>query len=321
VSPESAKAYDLLPTWAGVKQLIADGTLLEPDAQRFKASYEKWDAAISQPFRNSLDPNFRFSHKIDYLIAKATQLPAGFNGFALLVDESIDTPVTKGAGFQTCLFFADHRLLQIDRTREPDPSCYVNAIWLQDRERKLLTMRDALERIKGYDQGQTEGCSVSSIPDNAHFAGIAVSEGPAWRPAANDPSRRQINVIVQRPGRVALYLEIWGGRTDWHILPAPETEVVAVFFASPPPVRDAVQVEGTNSAVVQPLSSRPGVPCQYFGLSRYAHVGGPAAMHLDASLKVLVGRGLDQLIRETNSGNWSPVDGLGKGPRVSFVVE
>jgi hypothetical protein len=41
---------------------------------------------------------------------------------------------------------------------------------------------------------------------------------------------------------------------------------------------------------------------------------------LDESLKRLVGRGLDRLVKEINSGDWPPVTD-NDGRNVSFVVE
>jgi hypothetical protein len=324
VSTEAAKSYDVLPAWAGINQLIADGTLLDPSSSRFKDSYEKWDAAISESFRTRLDPQFRFAHKVDYLITRPTRIPAGLSGVAMLVDDGVDAPATKGMGFKTCVFFADQREFKVDRTREIDPRCdqYGGSISLPERQRRLVSMQSALERLKSGEKIQTVDCRVGSVAGDAYFAALALSEGPAWRGGAMDTSRRRVDVVVKRPGRIALYLEMWGGRTDWHIIADPGSEIAAVLLGSLSlPSGEGDRVFGPfDPSRLQQLRPKGGQPCVTLTPSRYAHLGGPAAIVLDESLKRLVGRGLDRLVKEINSGDWPPVTD-NDGRNVSFVVE
>jgi hypothetical protein len=334
VAPDAVKPYDVLPSWAGINQLVADGTLVPPSSERFKGAYAKWDEAVSAPLRNRLDPDFRMSHKVDFLITKATRIPASVSDTAFLVDEGVEAPVTTGMSFTSCIFFADRRPFARTRPEDIDPRCDRDggSLGMPDRERKLLSIRDARERsgtgekilsaLRGHEAANTdtrplaERCRLASIPDDAYFAAVAISEGPAWRAGAQDQSRRRVDIVVKRPGRVALYLEMFGGRTDWHIAAAPGTEVVALVIGSLHSWWGGAgdQVHGVPASAVVELRQR-SCPLP----RRDAHVGGPAAPLLDESLKVLVGRGLDRLVREINDGSWPQASDA--SAHVSFVVE
>lgn len=319
VSPETVKPYDVLPSWAGINQLLAEGTLIGPSSPQFKAAYEKWDDAISAPFRGHLDLDFRFSYKVDYLVTRPTRLPAGIDGKTFLVDTGVEAPVTNGVGLTTCLFFADQRDLRLDATKERDPRCdRPGSSGLSHQQQVLASMRSTLERIKQYDQTQRERCRITSVPDGAYFVGISAAEQPGWR--RDDGLLRRVDVVVRHPGRVALYLEMWGGPTNWHIVPAPGTEIVAVYLGSISLAEKRDEVFGLKLQVpIRHLPSNDGNSvCVNFNPSRYANLGGPAALALDESLKVLAGRSLDRLLREINSGNWPPIGGPSNS---TFVID
>ena len=60
---------------AGIRQLLADGSLVGPDDARFKAAYDKWNERISRPYRSEFGPSFLFSYKVNYLTTRPMMLP------------------------------------------------------------------------------------------------------------------------------------------------------------------------------------------------------------------------------------------------------
>ena len=158
---------------------------------------------------------------------------------------------------------------------------------------------------------------VCSCQD-AYFAGIAVSEGVARRPVIGVTPRR-IEVIVNRGGKVALYLEMSDGSADWHLLPSAQTQITDVVLGW------GSAVNGLSPSVqtqrVRPSSPAIGNGCHQFQPPGYAYLGGPAALALDQGLQVLTGRGLDSLLRNTNDGSWPSVFNDPDGPRVTLVIE
>jgi hypothetical protein len=245
-------------------------------------------------------------------------LPAGLDRISFLVAEGVEAPDINGS-YLACLFFADRRDLQLDLRKSTDPRCDapLGSLALSKSETSLAMIARSLGRIQQASQADRDRCRGRPIADDAYFAGIAVSEGPA-RPAAADASRRRVDVIVKRPGKVALYLELdGGGRTDWHILPSAQTQITNVVLG------EAAQVRGLDPSVpVVPIIATPiDSGCYEFIPGSYAYLGGPAVLALDQGLQVLVGRGLDSLLRKTNDGSWPPVVGDQDAPRVTLVIE
>jgi len=323
VSQEVVLDYAILPATLGIQQLLAAGTLVSPEDPRFKAAYDTWNDRISRPYRSKLDPDFLFSYKVNYLATGPMTLPAGLDRVSLLVAEGIEAPDINRNSYMACLYFADLRDIQVDPRKSADPRCDapLGSVVLSSSESSLAMMAHSLERQAS--QADKDKCRGLMVGSDAYFAGIAVSEGPSWRPAATDTSRRRIDVTVKRPGKVALYLEMWGGRTDWHIFPSAQTQITNVVLGDITSREPWSEVRGLDPSVpVQTISSKPmDRACNQFVPARYAHLGGPAVLALDQGLQVLVGRGLDSLLRRTNDGSWPPIAGDQDAPRVTLAIE
>jgi hypothetical protein len=155
-SPETVRDYSILPGTAGIRQLLADGSLVGPDDARFRAAYHKWDERISRPYRSKLGPNFLFSYKVSYLTTRPMTLPAGLDRIALLVGEGVEAPEMNGNYYTACLFYADLRQVHVDRQNSGDPRC--DAGWgslvLSDAERSLAAKARSIDRMR--QAGQTD---------------------------------------------------------------------------------------------------------------------------------------------------------------------
>jgi hypothetical protein len=320
ISPETVRDYSVLPAIAGIRQLLADGSLVSPDDARFKAAYDKWNEDISRPYRSKFDQNFLFSYKVNYLTARPMKLPAGVNRIALLVGEGVEAPDMNGNYYEACLYYADLRDVQLDPRKFRDPRCdvppYGNLV-LSDSERSIALMARSLGRLQQASQADKAKCRRLTIASDAYFAGIAVSEDTALRTAGPNASRRRVDVIVKRPGNVALYLEMWGRRASWHILPSENTQITNVLLGEL-----TSEVRGVSPSIpVQTIVPSIESGCSLVNPSRIAHLGGPAALKLDQDLQVLAGHGLDTLLRNTNDGSWPPVVSDQDAPRVTLVIE
>jgi hypothetical protein len=222
VSPETVRDYSILPAAEGIRQLLADGSLAGPDDARFKAAYERWNERISRPYRSKLDPGFLFSYKVSYLTTRPMTLPAALYRTAFLVDEGVDAPDMSGNSYRACLYYADLRGIQVDPRKSRDPRCVgesplLGSLVFSESERQIASAAWSFDRMQQASQADKDKCKILTVAGDAYFAGIAVSESAARPPAA---ARRRIDVIVERPGKVALYLEKSSGRTDWYILPS-----------------------------------------------------------------------------------------------------
>lgn len=324
VSPETVRDYSILPAAAGIRQLLADGSLVGPDDARFKAAYDKWNERISRPYRSKLDPDFVFSYKVNYLTTRPMTLPAGLDRIALLVGEGVETPDMNGNHYKACLYYADLRELQLDPHKSGDPRCtgrpfLGGSLVLSESERSIATMALSFGPKQQASQADKDKCKGLTIASDAYFAGIAVSEGAAWRSAGQNASPRRIDVIVKRPGRVALYLEMWARRTNWHIFPLENTQITDVVLGDLAS-RKWSEVHGLSPSIpVQTIPVSSG--CSPFYPGGHAYLGGPAVLALDRDLQVLAGRGLDTLLRNTNDGSWPPVVSDQDAPRVTLVIE
>jgi hypothetical protein len=159
VSPETVRDYSILPAALGITQLLADGSLVGPDDDRFKAAYDKWNERSSQPYRNEFGPSFLFSYKVNYLTTRPMTLPAGLDRVALLVGEGVEAPDMNGnSHHDACLFFADLRELQVDRRKSGDPRC--DAGWgtlvLSMSERSLAMRARSLDRNRQAGQADKD---------------------------------------------------------------------------------------------------------------------------------------------------------------------
>jgi hypothetical protein len=194
-------------------------------------------------------------------------------------------------------------------------------------------MTRSLDRLKRWNESEKEKCRIFSFPDgSAFFVGIAAKDRSGWGGPGAVVLRRPVDIIIKRPGKIALYLEMWGGPVDWHIKAAQNSELSAVLLGSLDFANRRDVVHGVDQSVptqqirwahteIREGSLRKIVtsPCIDFTPSRYAHLGGPAALALDEGLKVATGRRLDHLLRAMNGGDWPPVSA--DGPRLTFVIE
>lgn len=158
VSPETVRDYSILPAAAGIRQLLADGSLVGPDDARFKVAYDKWNERISQPYRSKLGPNFLFSYRVNYLTSWPMTLPAGLDRIALLVGEGVEAPDMNGNHYKACLFYADLRDVQVDPHKSRDPRC--DAGWgslvLSEPERALAMRARSIDRMQQAGQADKD---------------------------------------------------------------------------------------------------------------------------------------------------------------------
>jgi hypothetical protein len=142
VSQETVREYSVLPAAEGIRQLLADGSLVGPDDVRFKAAYDKWNERLSRPYRGKLGGrNFLFSYTVNYLTTRPMTLPAALDGVVLLVDEGVEAPDMNG-NRQACLFYADLR--EVATWRCDGGFSFV----LSESERSLAMRARSLDRLQ-----------------------------------------------------------------------------------------------------------------------------------------------------------------------------
>jgi hypothetical protein len=332
VSQEKVSEYRTLPGPAGIRQLLESGALVPPGTPQFDAAYEKWNESLSRLYGSHLDPSFLFNYHVDYLLTRPARLPAGLLSPVFLVAEDVETPQIPRDALGACLFFADQRELTV--AGYLDPRCDRNGLFaLGGQHSDLASMTRSLDRKKRWTESEKEECRIFYFEDgSAFFAGIAAKDRSGWGGPGAVVLRRPVDIVIKRPGKIALYLEMWGGPVDWHIKAAPNSELSAVLLGSLDFANRKDVVHGVDQSVpiqqirwpqaeIRKGSSLTIVanPCREFTPSRYAHLGGPAALALDESLKASAGRGLDRLLRAVNGGDWPPISA--DGPRLTFVIE
>jgi hypothetical protein len=323
ISPVDVKPYNILPGRKGLEQLVSLGTLIKADDPRFKTIYDKWNLKISKPYRSRLDPEFLFSYRIDYLIVRQAALPAAVYEATFLVAENVVPPKRLHNGFITCLYFVNPQDRQPNSADFASPKCegpLPPGRWQHDHS--LARSKSKLDRIRGAAQSKKTACRGSHIDAGSWFAGVALSEGRDYRPNAVDLSERQIDVLVKRPGKVALYLEMDGAQTNWSILPSPRTEITNIVLGDLA-TQNRTRIDGVPPSVpIQSLlDSSTHSDCYVFNPGQYAHLGGPAVQALNESLRVLIGQKLHSITRATNDGSWPPNNVNADATKVSVVIE
>jgi hypothetical protein len=113
VSPETVRDYAVLPGAAGIRQLVADGSLIGPDDARFKAAYDKWNERLDQPYRNR--------YHVDYLTTRPMTLPAALDRTAFLIGEGVEPPDLNGNWYGILFYFADFRKIKVELRKSGDP--------------------------------------------------------------------------------------------------------------------------------------------------------------------------------------------------------
>lgn len=320
VSQEAVRDYSVLPATAGIRQLLADGSLVGSDDARFRAAYDRWNERLSRSYRSKLDPNFLFSYKVDFLVTRPLKLPAGLTRTEFLVGDGVASPDMNGNSYFACLHFADLRDARIAPHASGDPQCTagLGSLVFSRLEQSMTMSAWAFNRMQRAAQVDKDKCRAFVVSGDAYFAGISVSDEAFQQPAMGTKPRR-IDVIVNRSGKVALYLEMSNARADWHIFPATQTQITDVVLGRGSAVSGLASSAQTYT--VEPSSPAIGRECYEFLPSGDAYLGGPAALALDQSLQVLAGHALDSLLRQTNDGSWPPVASDQDTARVTLVIE
>lgn len=325
ISPSPAQRYDVFPGEIGLNQLVIEGVLVAKGEPEFEVVYEKWDDEISAPFRSQFDPDFSFAYKIDYLVKAPTRLPTGLTGKSFLVAAGVEQP-SLGANrqFNACLFFADLRDLPIDTIRIKDPRCDRAMVTraIPDKQSAFNQSKDWLKELEDTSWKAPDVCQLEELGDDVSLVAVVLSEGDRKR-HLTDGSRRNIDLKIERAGKVAIYLDMNGGRIDWHVNSADATEIVGVFTR-----RDISQMQhkitGLNESVqVKSLGGvwRKNKGCRGYSPTYHAHLGGPAILQLNESMKALLGKPLDRVIRETDDGTWPRHLNDPEAERTTFVID
>jgi hypothetical protein len=201
----------------------------------------------------------------------------------------------------------------------------IGSLALSDSDRQIAMIAASFDRMPPVGKVGQGLCRLLTVDGDAWFAGIAVSESAtAASRLAPAVARRRIDVIVKRPGKVALYLEKSSGRRDWQIPPSAQTQITNVVLSEAPGWLSRVRGAEPLSHV---FGLEPSVriqrtsDCNSFQPRGHAYLGGPAALELDRDLQIQAGRGLDALLRRTNDGSWPPATGDHDAPRVTLVIE
>jgi hypothetical protein len=323
ISKVEVKPYKTLPGRKGLEQLASLGAVIKADDPRFAAAYGKWNAKISEPYRSRLDPEFLFSPRVDYLITQPTVLPTAMHETTFLVAEGVPPPELLHGRSSACFYSVE----ALDRPSIATELAFSRCDGMlasgpSQRDLALARVVSTLDSIRNANAAEKATCRTLDIDADSWFAGVALSEGQTYRPAAVDMTERQIDVLIKRPGKVALYLEMDSGRTNWHILPSPQTEITSIVrgeFTS----EKWTRIDGAPRSVpIRPLLDDPSRSrCYVFNPGRFTHLGGPAIQALNASLRVLSGRELDSIVRKTNDGSWPAITPKTDAPRITVVIE
>jgi hypothetical protein len=157
VSQETVRDYSVLPAAEGIRQLLADGSLVGPDDARFRAAYDKWNERLSRPYRGKLGGrNFLFSYTVNYLTTRPMTLPAALDGVVLLVGEGVEAPDMNGNGGHhgACFFYADVREVHV-HTWICDGG-FSNSFVLSESERSLAMKARSLDRMQQAGQADKD---------------------------------------------------------------------------------------------------------------------------------------------------------------------
>lgn len=318
VSQAWASPYAVLPSWAGIEQLVEAGVLIPPSDPHFQPIYDRWNDAISRPYETPLVRDFRLSYTIDHIIAKPTPLPARARGTFLLMP-GLEAPELDEHRY-ACVFFSDLRPFPEEQPRRRgwlarDPRCdeRLSGIFdLPGGEARLQHDSDidtgvrSLARIMKKQSEFGQKCRTADLPETIPLIGVLMENAHANRlpEQAGD-----ITVEVTRPGRVTLYLEPFAP-FNWHVKPGPNTEIVGVVYkegvsgATPAGKR----LEGISSTV-EIRNIRPAgmdkICNDLQGLRQTAN-NAPAILTLDHELNSLTGRGLDLILTKEGDAVLQP---------------
>lgn len=242
-----------------------------------------WVDGASVPYRTKLSPDFRLRVAVDYVITRATDLPAGlFGGDSKTFLVLAGVPAPRGDPGHSCVLF-------MDGFRFSSPSAC------------LGEARSAIERLQTLPAAdRLAGCRVLDAPADAAFEAVAAyqpegavhSFASKWVPAP-------IVVRVSKPGNVVLVFNSYEP-ANWQVSFAPDTRVVGVvlsgYYASNvediDPGTPVIRTSHEERAQRVPADPACAPFHAYLGT---AYAGGPDALVLDRQTRALTGGGLDGL--------------------------
>lgn len=344
VSPMKPAPYAVAPGAAGLRQLIDKGVLFDDRSQEFQVAFANWNEARSKPYRSRFDPAFVFPNpSIKHYIAQPlTEIPASDFGRFLLAD-GVPIPKHKPdplnafcfayvsgaqAGKEDCnpttrlsgaaVSGANGDSLDIQKARLDDLR------WFEE------ATPDELARVRASPAGEFDlketttsrrkflrspgpTCRLMDMPDNVFSAALTIYAGRRERAGENgtpviEASRTsRLDVVVQRPGDVLLYLNSEVG-AQWHVSAGKGTRIVGILLRD----RSGSVVEKPDGVAVQWIGdilsfpTRSGTDCGAYWPPQNGQLGGPAPLLIDKSLAAMTGKGLDlyvarQMPRDTGS--------------------
>jgi hypothetical protein len=298
--PNGFRRADDLPAWEGMSALEANGALVLPGTHGFEDVYGPWTDRLSALFRNPLDPGFKLTPKIDFVINKAVRIPrdlrsSGYSEGLLtfLVAPGVPTPEAQDGG-AWCLLFADER-----KAGRNERACEFN------RYSRIDAATDAAfasasehNTLKGYAKGlHSTACRMFSIPDDAKvvavstYAGVSEQESNKLHVAGcSSISCRggRVTVDVRTRGKVFLVLDS-RSPVNWTLSAAPGTEIVGAVSFAPYQTRAAM-----HHITKSPVNHGA---CNVATSVRGMHFGGPGALLLSEAMTLVAGRPLDRFVK------------------------
>lgn len=318
VSQASALPYAVLPSWAGIKQLIEAGVLIPSGDPNFQPIYDRWNDAISRPYNTPLVRDFRLSYTIDYIITKPTPLPARARGTFLLMP-GLEAPELHDH-YDACVFFSDLRPFPEEQPKRTgwwlrDPRCDVRLSDIFDLPGGAARLQHdsdinggvrSLARLMKTQLEFGQKCRTADLPETTPLIGVLMENAHA---NGLVEQAQDITVEVTRPGKVTLYLEPFA-LFNWHVKPGPKTEITAVVYkegvggATPAGKR----VEGISSSVEIRNIRQAGMDKICNDLQGPGQTANNAAaiLALDYELKSLTGRGLDSILTKEADAVFQP---------------
>ena len=321
VSRAWASPYAVLPSWAGINQLVEAGVLIPPSDPRFRPMYDRWNDAISRPYQTPLVRDFRLSYTIDYIIATPTRLPARARGTFLLMP-GLEAPDLHEHHY-ACIFFSDLRSFPEEQPRRPgwwgrDPRCDERLSSIFDlsggearrqRDSGIHTDVRSLARILKKQSGFGQKCRTVDLRESIPLIGVLMENAYANR---LPEQARDITVEVTRPGKVILYLEPFAP-FNWHVKPGPNTEIVGVVYkegvGGATPAGKRVEGISLTVAIRNIIPAAMDKICDEFRRRWQTANNAPSILTLDHELNSLTGRGLDSMLtRESDAVLQSATD-------------
>jgi len=306
-SPRPLVADDLPISWDGITELQRQGLIHGRGSAKYREVFERWIEETSAELSTPLDPNYRFSAEIDYVVTGAIRVPRElrFNDgrqVAFLVASGAPAPLLDWrSGRGACLFFF-HRPI-------PDCSYGHSDEVIQARSSAIEALRYLEKAIASpWPPNRTvDKCRATQIPADARVVAIATFSGVdeenpkrlgllGCLRSSSSGSRcpeGRVDVIVKRPGPVFLVLDAHRP-VNWHISAGSDTKVVGALNISA--FKHEVFGLPDGIRLQQPEPQLLGQsPCHRM-TPVHAYLGGPNATLLDQAVLGIAGRRIDQFL-------------------------